>query len=94
MSEKPLSYVGIAPCGCVRYAICGTLPAKDINKAIGEILNYGLDLQRMSTEDVRQASWSCPICDPPKPSPVELQVLMDLTDTIEIPPVASVCHGE
>ncbi len=61
--DEPMSYVGKAPCGCIRFAAVD-LPseAKENRKAIMDCLANGLTVERMDTESVRRAKWGCPQC--------------------------------
>lgn len=62
MSE-PMSYVGKAPCGCIRFAAVD-LPEmeRDIRKGVMDCLANGLTVERMDTASVRAAKWGCPAC--------------------------------
>ena len=58
-----MTYVGKAPCGCIRFAVVDNPEhLKENAKEIARAMRAGLTINRMVTDDVREAKWGCPEC--------------------------------
>lgn len=67
--KEPMSYVGIAPCGCTRAACVDLAGVSEMWKRetadfCREIVQSGLRLELRDTQQVREAKWACEKCDP------------------------------
>ena len=60
MSAEHKSYVGLAPCGCIR-TVCVDNPdyKKDTADTISRCVKLGLAVERWETVAVRSAKWDC-----------------------------------
>lgn len=60
MKREPMSYIGIAKCGCIRWACVDTPDmAKQIAKDIPKIIKQGGKIERVTCEYVRQNMRRC-----------------------------------
>lgn len=60
MSGEDKTYVGIAPCGCIRTVCVDNLDhKKDTAATIARCVKLGLAVERWETAAVRSAKWDC-----------------------------------
>lgn len=54
------AYVGVEPCGCVSAAVVD-MPdhAKDVAKAVAEMIQHGSSVQRVTIEQCRALGFGC-----------------------------------
>lgn len=83
VSERA-SYVGIAPCGCVRAASVDECDRKqEVARFCAEVVRDGLRLERWETERTRRAKWWCSTCDPKTAAIVEARRVQQITMTLD-----------
>jgi hypothetical protein len=61
-------YIGVAACGHIRMAVVDKPErVKDTAKAVSGAVRAGLQVKRVTTEEVRSGNWgTCAKCEPPK----------------------------
>lgn len=66
MAEK-MAYVARRPCGCLcAAAVDDPEHRRHVDNEVVSWLRDGYPVERMTVEAVREATWTCPTCHPPK----------------------------